>query len=419
MPEFLKLIPVQQALVTLLSHMEVSVSKEHVQTIDALGRVTAESIHSPMPLPPFARSTVDGYAVRAADTYGASESLPAYLRLVGEVHMGSTPEFDIQPGETGVIHTGGMLPASCNAVVMMEYTQAVGIDSIEILRSVAAGENIIKLGEDVQTGEEVIRQGVRVRPAEIGGLLAMGILELEVAKKPVVGIISSGDEVVPPDADLLPGQVRDINSFSLSALIEQTGGIPKRYGIFPDEFDLLEAVAQRAMEECDVVLLTAGSSASARDLTSRVINTLGSPGVLVHGVSIKPGKPTILAVCNHKVAIGLPGNPVSALVIAGMFVVPVIESLLGLVGAGVKARLQARLSTNVPSLAGREDWVAARLYPDPAADEHGELLRYFVDPIFSKSNLIFSLVRANCMIRVPADATGISAGDLVEVQLLS
>lgn len=245
MPEFLKLIPVQQALVTLLSHMEVSVSKEHVQTIDALGRVTAESIYSPMPLPPFARSTVDGYAVSAADTYGASESLPAYLRLVGEVHMGSTPEFDIHPGETGVIHTGGMLPASCNAVVMMEYTQAVGIDSIEILRSVAAGENIIKLGEDVKTGEEVIRQGVRVRPAEIGGLLAMGILELEVAKKPVVGIISSGDEVVPPDADLLPGQVRDINSFSLSALIEQTGGIPKRYGIFPDEFDLLEAVSQR------------------------------------------------------------------------------------------------------------------------------------------------------------------------------
>ena len=162
--------------------------------------------------------------------------------------------------------------------------------------------------------------GVRVRPAEIGGLLALGILELEVAKKPVVGIISSGDEVVPPEADLLPGQVRDINSFSLSALIEQAGGIPRRYGIFPDQIEQLEAVAAQAMDECDVVLLTAGSSASARDLTARVINTLGSPGVLVHGVSIKPGKPTILAICNHKVVIGLPGNPVSALVIAGIFV---------------------------------------------------------------------------------------------------
>ncbi len=419
MPEFLKLIPIQQALQILLSNLEVRVSRERVQTINALGRVTAELIRSPIPLPPFPRSTVDGYAVRAADTFGASESLPAYLRLVGEVTMGSSPEFDIQQGETGVIHTGGMLPESCNAVVMMEYTQLVGQDTIEILRPVAAGENIIKVGEDVQAGEEVIRCGVRVRPAEIGGLLALGILELEVAKRPVVGIISSGDEVVPPEADLLPGQVRDINSFSLSALFEQTGAVSRRYGIFPDQADQLEAAADRAMDECDVVLLTAGSSASARDLTARVINTLGPPGVLVHGVAIKPGKPTILAVCNHKVVIGLPGNPVSALVIAGMFVVPVIESLLGLAEAGVHARLQARLTTNIPSQAGREDWVAARLYSDDSAGLSGDPSGYKVDPIFSKSNLIFSLVRANCMIRVPADATGISAGDLVELQLLS
>jgi molybdopterin molybdotransferase len=419
MPEFLKLIPIQQARQILLSHVEVSVLKERVKTIDALGRVTAEQILSPISLPPFARSTVDGYAVRAPDTFGASESLPAYLHLVGEVHMGSTPDFDIQQGETGVIPTGGMLPKSCNAVVMMEYTQSVGQDRIEILKSVATGENIIRFGEDVQTGEEVIRPGVRVRPAEIGGLLALGILELEVAKKPVVGIISSGDEVVPPEADLLPGQVRDINSFSLSALIEQTGGISKRYGIFPDQADLLEAVTAQAMNECDVVILTAGSSASERDLTARVINTLGPPGVLVHGVSIKPGKPTILAICNHKVVIGLPGNPVSALVIAGMFVVPVVESLLGLADVGFKARLRARLTTNVPSQSGREDWVAGRLYADPSAGVPEEPYGYKVDPIFSKSNLIFNLVRANCMIRVPADATGLSASDLVEVQLLS
>ena len=419
MPEFLKLTPVGQALQTLLSHLQVEVSKELVRTVEALGRVTAEPIRSPMPLPPFARSTVDGYAVRAADTFGASESMPAYLRLVGEVHMGRTPDFDLQPGETGVIHTGGMLPEACNAVVMMEYTQTVGQDTIEILRSVAIGENIIKLGEDVQTGEQVITTGVRVRPAEIGGLLAMGILELEVARKPVVGIISSGDEVVPPEAVLLPGQVRDINSYSLSALLDQAGAVPKRYGIFPDQADELEAVAAQALAECDVVLLTAGSSASARDLTAKVIHTLGPPGVLVHGVSIKPGKPTILAICHRKVVIGLPGNPVSALVIAGMFVVPVVESLLGLADAGVHTRLFARLTANVPSQAGREDWVAARLYSDLPAGLSGDPSGYKVDPIFSKSNLIFSLVRANCLIRVPADATGLSASDMVEVQLLS
>lgn len=411
MPEFLKLTPIQEALDILLSRVQVTVSGERVQTINALGRVTTAPICSPIPLPQFPRSTVDGYAVRAADTFGASESLPAYLRVIGEVHMGSSPGFDLSPGEAGLIHTGGMLPDSCNAVVMLEYTQTVGADTVEILRPVAVGENTIKAGEDVHIGEEVIPSGRRIRPAEIGGLAAMGIIELEVARKPLVGLISTGDEVIAPEENPTLGQVRDTNSYTLSALIDHVGGVARRYGIFPDQADVLQAVAARALDECDVVVITAGSSASARDLTSRVINSLGSPGVLVHGVAIKPGKPTILAICNGKVVIGLPGNPVSALVIAGFFLVPVVESLLGLSNIGSHTRLLARLNTNVPSIAGREDWVAGR-YDAGAAGT-------VVDPIFSKSNLIFSLVRANCMIRVPADATGLSAGDMVEVQLFS
>jgi molybdopterin molybdotransferase len=331
--------------------------------------------------------------------------------VIGEILMGGQPGFDINPGETGLIHTGGMLPNSSNAVVMIEYTQPVSDDTVEILHSVAVGENIIKVGEDVQFGQEVIPSGVRVRPAEIGGLAALGILELEVARKPVIGIISSGDEVIPPDRKLMPGQVWDINSYSLSALIYQAGAIPKQYGIFPDEAEVLEAISTRAMDECDALVITAGSSASARDLTASVINKLGSPGVLVHGVNIKPGKPTILAICNNKVVIGLPGNPVSALVIAGLFVVPVVESLLGLSSVGIRVKLLARLSTNIPSQAGREDWVAAWL----STSQEG----YQVDPIFSKSNLIFSLVRANSMIRVPPDANGLSAGELVEVFLFT
>ncbi len=411
MPEFLKLIPIQQALHTLLSQMHVNVTAESVPTLEALGRVTAQSINSPIPLPTFPRSTVDGYAVRASDTFGASESMPAYLRVNGEILMGNSPSFDINQGETALIHTGGMLPESSNAVVMIEYTQPVGADTIEILRSVAAGENIIKVGEDVKPGEEVIPSGVRIRPAEIGGLAALGILELAVARKPVIGIVSSGDEVISPEGKLLPGQVRDINSYSLSALLEQAGALPKRYGIFPDQAEILESICARAMEECDVLVITAGSSASERDLTSRVINKLGPPGVLVHGVAIKPGKPTILAICNNKVVIGLPGNPVSALVIAALFLVPVVEFLLGLSNVTNRPKLLARLSTNVPSQAGREDWVAARLY----SSQEG----YQVDPIFSKSNLIFSLVRANSMIRVPANATGLSANEWVEVYLLN
>jgi molybdopterin molybdotransferase len=410
MPEFLKLIPTQQALEILLSNVEVKVTKERVKTIDSLGRVTAQSIFSPIPLPPFPRSTVDGYAVRAADTFGASEGLPAYLKVVGEVAMGADLNFDISQGEAALIHTGGMLPNSCNAVVMVEYTQTVGEDTVEILRSVASGENIIKVGEDVFIGEEVIQPGIRIRPAEIGGLTALGVLEIEVAKKPLVGLISSGDEVVSPEKELKPGQVRDTNSYSLSALIEQAGGVPRRYGVFPDDFDQLRSIAVQAFAECDMVVITAGSSASARDMTASVINTLGTPGVLVHGVSIKPGKPTILAICNQKVVIGLPGNPVSALVIAGFYVVPVIELLLGMSGVGTRFLLRARVTTDVPSQAGREDWVAGRLSP--------VVNGYIVEPIFSKSNLIYSLVRANCLIRVPADATGLSAGEQVEVRLL-
>ena len=411
MPEFLKLIPVQQALQILLSQIQVKILPERVATLYSLGRVTAESTYSPLHLPSFPRSTVDGYAVRATDTFGASESLPAYLKVIGEILMGSSPGFDINPGETGLIHTGGMLPESSNAVVMIEYTQSVGGDTVEILRPVAVGENIIKIGEDVHVGEEVIASGVRIRPAEIGGLAALGILELDVAKKPIIGIISSGDEVIPPEGKLFAGQVRDINSYSLSSLMEQVGAFPKRYGVFPDRAEIMEEICSRAIDECDVLVITAGSSASARDLTASVINKLGSPGVLVHGVNIKPGKPTILAICNNKVVIGLPGNPVSALVIAGLFVVPVAESLLGLSSVGFHPKYLARLTTNIPSQAGREDWVAARLSTNDQA--------YQVDPIFSKSNLIFSLVRANSMIRVPADATGLSAGELVEVYLLT
>jgi molybdopterin molybdotransferase len=221
--------------------------------------------------------------------------------------------------------------------------------------------------------------------------------------------LSSGDEVVPPEAELGPGKVRDVNSYSLGALIEQNGGIPVRYGILPDHSEALSEAAARAVAECDLVIITAGSSASSRDLTAAVIQSLGEPGVLVHGVDVRPGKPTILAVCNGKVVVGLPGNPVSALVIAGLFVVPMIQSLLGLRSDRPAARLSARLTTNLPSQAGREDWVAVRLHDTPQG--------YLAEPVFGKSNLIFTLARADGLLRIPPAATGLEAGQLVEIFL--
>jgi molybdopterin molybdotransferase len=303
-----------------------------------------------------------------------------------------------------------MLPGQADAVVMLENTQGARPAEVEILRAVAVDENVLKAGEDVLQGQEVIPSGALLRPPEIGGLMALGITRLLVYRQPRVGLISSGDEVAPPQAKLQPGQVRDVNSYSLSALIEEHGGVPVRYGIVSDDAQALESLAKKALAACDLLVITAGSSASARDLTAQVINTLGKPGVLVHGVSVRPGKPTILAVCDGKVVIGLPGNPVSALVIAGLFLAPVLRLLSGIAKAALQPTVKARLSLNVPSQAGREDWAPVRLLPS----EQG----YQADPVFGKSNLIFTLVRADGLVRIPPAATGLSAGEQVEVVLL-
>ncbi len=331
MPEFLELLPPGEALALLLRNLpEIAPQVELIPTAQALGRVTARAIVSPEALPAFPRSTVDGYAVRSGDTFGAGDTLPAYLTLIGEVPMGKPASMTVGLGQAVLIHTGGMLPDGADAVVMLEYTQAARPGELEVLKAVGAGENILDAGEDVAPGDEVLPAGVRLRPAEIGGMLALGLLEAPVARPPRIGILSSGDEVVDPDKKPTSGQVRDINSYTLSALVQSQGGLPVRYGIAPDEAGALRERMQRALDECDAVIVTAGSSASARDLTAQVVNSLGEPGVLVHGVNVRPGKPTILAVCGGKPVIGLPGNPVSALVIAGLFVSPVVRRLLGI-----------------------------------------------------------------------------------------
>jgi molybdopterin molybdotransferase len=410
MNEFLTLLPPNEALTQFLSNVEASPKPQLIHTKQALGRITMSAVLAPHPLPEFSRSTVDGFAVRAADTYGAGESLPAYLDLIGEVPMGGSPDFKVEAAQCGLIHTGGMIPECADAVVMVEYTQGSRPGEIEILRPVAVGENIIAIGEDVQAGSVVIPGGTRLRPAEIGGLMALGITQIEVAQLPKVGILSSGDEVISPERQPVLGQVRDVNTYSLSALVENAGGVPVCYGIIPDRQDAMLYAARRAKAECDLVVITAGSSASTRDLTATVINQLGDPGVLVHGVNIRPGKPTILAVCEGVAMIGLPGNPVSALVIAGLFVVPLIKKLLGERLSRPPCTIPARLAINLSSQAGREEWVPVRL-----VEKDGE---YLAEPVFGLSNLIFTLARADGQIRIPPDDTGLSAGEIVNVFLI-
>ncbi|NMB53909.1 MAG: molybdopterin molybdenumtransferase MoeA [Leptolinea sp.] len=411
MPEFLKLLSPNMALINWLEKFPTAEFKnEVIPTEESYGRILDEDIYAPHSLPEFSRSTVDGFAVVAKDTFGSSEGMPAYLKIIGEVKMGVTTDLKLTHGTAVLIHTGGMLPEGADAVVMLENSQTSRQDEIEITKSVAHLENIIQVGEDVQTGELILNRGTLLRMVEIGGLMAYGILSVKVVRKPKVGIISTGDEVVPPSSFPSIGQVRDVNTYTLEALVNKRGGEAVRLGIVPDNPRILKDKLESALTECDAVLVTAGSSASAHDMTSQVINEAGKPGVIVHGINIRPGKPTILAVCNGKPVIGLPGNPVSALVIAWLFVSPMLQRLQGQSKEPIKKQISARLTINISSMAGREDYIPVKL-----TMENGE---YQAEPIFFKSNLIFNLVKADGLMFIPADANGLNAGDVVQVFFL-
>ncbi len=411
MPEFLHLISPSAALEKILTALPQSwaADTEVISTSAAHGRVLAERVTAPHPLPPFPRSTVDGYAVQAKDTFGASGSLPAYLRLIGEILMGKSPTLEVRPGQAAQVHTGGAIPAGADAVVMLEDTQLIDGSEIEVHRASGVGQNILLEGEDVQQGDIVLEPGTVLRPQEIGGLMALGMTSVSVAVSPRVGILSSGDEVVPPEMEPGPAQVRDINSYTLSAIIGRLGGKPILRGIVPDQHDALFEVVKQAHQEDDLIVITAGSSVSARDITGDVIQSLGEPGVLVHGISIKPGKPTILAIADDIPLIGLPGNPVSALVVGTLILAPLIRRFLGVQRVLPAPQVAARLSVNVVSQAGREDYLPVRLQES----EEGTI----AEPVFGRSNLIFTLVRADGLIHIPTDATGLSAGTDVLVTL--
>ena len=411
MPEFLHLISPSAALEKILTALPQSwaADTEVISTSAAHGRVLAERVTAPHPLPPFPRSTVDGYAVQAKDTFGASGSLPAYLRLIGEILMGKSPTLEVRPGQAAQVHTGGAIPAGADAVVMLEDTQLIDGSEIEVHRASGVGQNILLEGEDVQQGDIVLEPGTVLRPQEIGGLMALGMTSVSVAVSPRVGILSSGDEVVPPEMEPGPAQVRDINSYTLSAIIGRLGGKPILRGIVPDQHDALFEVVKQAHQEDDLIVITAGSSVSARDITGDVIQSLGEPGVLVHGISIKPGKPTILAIADDIPLIGLPGNPVSALVVGTLILAPLIRRFLGVQRVLPAPQVAARLSVNVVSQAGREDYLPVRLQES----EEGAI----AEPVFGRSNLIFTLVRADGLIHIPTDATGLSAGTDVLVTL--
>jgi len=373
---------------------------------EALHRVPAAPVTAPHPLPGFARSTVDGYAVRAADTYGVSEGLPGYLEVAGAVPMGAEPQVTVGPGTAALMPTGGVLPPGADAVVMVEYTQEAMPGTIEVTRPVAPGEGVVRADEDAAAGAELVPAGRPLRAQDLGMLAAAGVTEVSVHARPRVTVFSTGDEVVPPlTRALRPGQVRDATATALAALIAEAGGEACQGGIIPDDQAALEAALRAALPGSDMIVISAGSSVGARDETATAVARLGPPGIWCHGLAIRPGKPTLLAECAGVPVIGLPGNPRSALVVFRMIGVPLVRRAGGCTRPPAEPAVRARLARDVASAAGRLDVVQVRLEDGLAV------------PLFGLSALLSVLTAADGYITVAEDATGLGADADVDVTL--
>lgn len=384
------------------------VSSGQVGLEEALGRVLAEDYPAPGDIPGFDRSTMDGYALSAASTYGASEGSPAYLSVVGAVGMGERPAFSVGPGQAARISTGGMLPRGADSVVMVEHTDAIDDRTIEVYHSVAPGQHMVARNEDAARGEILLAAGRRLRAQEIGLLAACGCTRLSVFTRPRVGIISSGDEVVPVTAAPGPGQVRDVNAFTLAALVRLAGGEPHHYGIVKDRFDDLLAVSRTALAENDMVLVSGGSSVGTRDMTVDVLAALPQSRILVHGVSISPGKPTILAQCGRRAFWGLPGHVTSAMVVFMVLVRPFVARVGGCVDDGA-VQVPARLTRNLASAQGRVDFVRVRLIT-----RDGE---QWAEPVLGASGLVRTMVAADGLVAIDMNSEGMEQGDWAQVLL--
>jgi molybdopterin molybdotransferase len=379
---------------------------EAVALADARGRVPAEPVRAPHDLPGFARSTVDGYAVRAADTYGASEGLPSPLDVTGAVAMGRAPDVAVAAGTAVVMPTGGVIPDGADAVVMVEHTQEAMPGTIEVMRPVAPGEGLVRADEDARAGGELLPAGRPLRAQDLGLLAAAGATEVRVHARPRVAIVSTGDEVVPPATqELAVGQVRDASALALAALVRDAGGEPDPRGIVPDDHDALAAALRDAVASYDVVLVSAGSSVGARDVTADVVAGLGQPGIWAHGIAIRPGKPTLLADCGGVPVIGLPGNPRSALVVFRLVGMPVVRLVGGMTQPPPAPSVRACLERDVPSAAGRLDVVQVAVCDGVAS------------PLFGASALLSVLTAADGFVVVPDDATGLPGGSEVDVTL--
>jgi molybdopterin molybdotransferase len=388
--------------------------EEVVLLENAFSRILSRDVVSPENLPGFYRSSMDGYAVRAKDTFGATETLPAILEVSGEVHMGKKPVVALEPGEAIKMPTGGMLPQGADGVVMVEYCHELDQNTIEVARAISPLENVILPDDDFKRGVPVFKKGSRpLRPQDLGVMAGLGLSQVTVYKRPRVAIISTGDEVIPVTQRPEPGEVRDINSYTLSAFCMQCDAEPVNLGLCRDDFEEIKTRLDKGLQEADTVWISGGSSVGAMDLTLKVFESFENTELLVHGISISPGKPTIIARIGTKAVFGLPGHTASAMVVAEIFLAPLLSRLSGAdyLSESLHDEIEAELSRNIESASGREEYFRVKL-----KKRDGNLV---AEPIFGKSGLISTLVEADGLLRVERNTEGLYQGEKVRVMIFN
>ena len=386
---------------------------EAIDLEEASFRVLADPVTAPHDMPEFDRSTMDGFAVKASSTFGATESTPGLLRIVGEVLMGEISDLAVKRGEAARIWTGGALPNGTDAVVMVEHTDQLDDNTVEIAKAVAPFDHVVRRGEDFKRGENLLNKGRRLLPQDMGLMAAMGRASVTVYRKPIVGLMSSGDEVVSIDQDPPPGCVRDVNRYALTAMIRESHASVSWIGIAQDRLDALALLMDRALESSDMVVISGGSSMGSRDHVIEAIQAYAGAEILLHGVSLSPGKPVILASVHDKPVVGLPGHPVSAMVCLEQFVTPLIRRMEGEHSARpfLRPTFKAVLGRNCPSREGRTDFIRVRLHKNNDAA--------VAVPVPGKSGMISSMVRAHGFVRIESDCEGLYKGDQVTVHLFA
>jgi molybdopterin molybdotransferase len=381
---------------------------ELIDLLDSTDRVLAFDIYSEIDVPEFDRSTVDGYGIIVEDSHGATEAIPSILNMLGEVRMGEYTKFEIKSGDSVYIPTGGMLPKGTTGVIMIENTELMDKDTLLIYKPISKGENIVFKGDDTKKGDIALKKGRHITPEVIGVLASLGISQVKVYKKPSFYIISTGDEVIDLDAELTMGKVRDINTYALYSLIQKLGCEVVGQKIVSDNYELLREEVEKGTALADIVLLSGGSSVGTRDFTDKVIGSFEGRGVLVHGLAIKPGKPTIIGEGNGKLIIGLPGHPVSSIVVFKAIVEDYINKKLG--NDIIPSQVRAIMDYNFPSSPGKETYHMVTLRTE------GD--RYYASPTFGKSGMITLLSKSQGYIVISDYEEGINRGEERTVYLL-